>query len=193
MLIETLASSDGQFHVGISENLNSKNLDTNDILKIANSLSDSVLTLQFLNPTMIVNEMHLLSASQNALNAMKGGYMIARSLDVEIAVYASAQHQIGRALDLVGVKAALPTLAVVCIDEDKQKITDCLNKIAERIGESSSPMFPISPQKIKSLMSIYEITELELQQFTDSKDAEERKEALSRCVVSRVSQVSLVS
>lgn len=189
LLIEKLVTKDGELCIGISENKNSRGLDTDKLLEIAKSLSESVLAFQLLNSMMIVDEMHLLSGAQNAVSALKGDYMISRSLDVELVVYVSAQRQIGRALDIMGVNDELSSVGVVCIDEDEKKVRECLMRIAEKVGEEISPMFSPTSEKITSLMQSFGITELEMKQFKDSDDLTSRNQALSKCVVSRVSQV----
>jgi len=189
LLIEKLAIPDGELCIGISENKNSRGLDTDKLLELAKSLSKSVLAFQFFNSMMIVDEMHLLSGAQNAVNALNGDYMISRTLDVELVVYVSAQRQIGRALDIMGVKDELSSVGIVCIDDDEQKIRECLMEIAEKVGEEISPMFSPTAEKISSLMKNFGITELEMKQFKDSEDLATRNQALSKCVVSRVSQV----
>ncbi len=189
LLIEKLVTKDGELCIGISENKNSRGLDTDKLLELAKSLSKSVLAFQFLNSMMIVDEMHLLSGAQNAVNALKGDYMISRTLDVELVVYVSAQRQIGRALDIMGVNDELSSVGVVCIDEDEKKVRECLMRIEEKVGEEISPMFSPTSEKISSLMQNFGITELEMKQFKDSDDLATRNQALSKCVVSRVSQV----
>ena len=189
LLIEKLVTKDGELCIGISENKNSRGLDTDKLLELAKSLSESVLACQFLNSMMIVDEMHLLSGAQNAVNALKGDYMISRTLDVELVVYVSAQRQIGRALDIMGVTDELSSVGVVCIDEDEKKVRECLMGIAEKVGEEISPMFSPTSEKISVLMQNFGITELEMKQFKDSDDLVTRNQALSKCVVSRVSQV----
>ena len=193
LLIEKLVTKDGELCIGISENKNSKSLDTEKLLELAKSLSKSVLAFQFFNSMMIVDEMHLLSGAQNAVNALKGDYMISRALDVELVVYVSAQRQIGRALDIMGVNDKLSSVGVVCIDEDEKKVRECLVKIAEKVGEETAPMFSPTSKKISSLMQNFGITELEMNQFTDSEELADRIQALSKCIVSRVSQVSFGS
>jgi len=189
LLIEKLAIKGGELCIGISENKNSRGLDTDKLLELAKSLSKSVLAFQFFNSMMIVDEMHLLSGAQNAVNALKGDYMISRTLDVELVVYVSAQRQIGRALDIMGVNDELSSVGVVCIDEDEVKVRECLMRISEKVGEEISPMFSPTSEKISALMQNFGITELEMKQFKDSDDLATRNQALSKCVVSRVSQV----
>ena len=193
MTIERLMIKDSELFVGITEIKNTNNLDTDELLKIAKSLSKSVFAFQFFNSLMIVDELHLLSSAQNAVHAMKGEYMISRSLDVELIVYSSAQHQIGIALDTMGVKDNLTSVAVVCIDEDKERVRECLNDALEKVGVQVSSMFSPTAEKISSLMETFGVTELEMKQFTDATDLVSRSQALSKCVVSRVSMVSLAS
>jgi tRNA threonylcarbamoyladenosine modification (KEOPS) complex Cgi121 subunit len=193
LLIEKLAIKDGNIVIGISENKNSKGLDVDALLKIAKSLSKSVLAFQFFNSMMIVDEIHLLSGAQNAINALKGDYMISRTLDVELAVFVSAQHQIGRALEIVGIKDELSSVGVVCIDEDEKKVRECIDVISKQVGEEITPVFKPTSEKIRLLMKNYGISELEMKQFSDSDDILSRNQALSKCVVSRVSQVSIGS
>ena len=193
MILENLTTKDGVLIIGISEVKNSNNLGTNDLLEIAKSFSKSVLAFQFFNSMMIVDEMHLLSSAQNAVYAMNGEYMISRSLDVELVVYSSAQHQIGVALDIMGVKDQLASVAVVCIDKDEKRVRKCLADVLEKVGEEVAPMFSPTAKKISSLMETFDITELEMKQFTDATDLTSRVQALSKCVVSRVSMVSLAS
>jgi len=184
---------DGEIWIGISEIKNTSSLSMDELLEIAKTLSKSVLAFQFFNSLKIVDEMHLLSSAQNAVNAMKGEYMISRSLDVELIVYSSTQHQIGLALDTMGIKDQLASVAIVCIDADEEKIRKCLADVSERVGEEVSPMFSPTSEKISSLMETFGITDLEMKQFTDATDLVSRSKALSKCVVSRVSMVSLAS
>ncbi len=193
LYIEKLVTKDGELCIGISENKNSRVLDTDKLLEVARSLSKSVLAFQFFNSMVIVDEMHLLSGAQNAVNALKGDYMISRALDVELAVFVSAQRQIGRALDIIGINDELSSVAVVCIDEDEKKVREGLVEITEKVGEEIDPMFSATSKKISSLMQIFGITKLEMNQFTVSEELAARIQAISKCVVSRVSQVSLGS
>ena len=96
MLIQKLSCKDDTYCIGISEISNSNELGVNQLLDLSKSYSENALAVQFFNSLMVVNDLHLLSAAQNAINAWSGGYMISRSLDVEIIVYASAQRHDGR-------------------------------------------------------------------------------------------------
>jgi tRNA threonylcarbamoyladenosine modification (KEOPS) complex Cgi121 subunit len=193
VLIEWLKAKDEQFCIGISENVNTNNLNTDELLEIARKLSEPVLAFQFFNSSMIIDELHLLSSAQNAVHAMQGEYMISRGLDVELIVYSSAQHQIGVAIDIMGIKDQLSTLGIVCIDSDEEKVRKCLTEVTSRVGGEVSPMFSPTPEKTISLMGTFNISEEEIKQLIDDDDLASRSRALSKCIVSRVSMVAIGS
>jgi tRNA threonylcarbamoyladenosine modification (KEOPS) complex Cgi121 subunit len=191
MLLDTITWKNEEIYICISEFNNSKRLGKDALLNLANS--KSVLSVQFFNGAMIVDEIHLLSAAQNAFNAWKGNYMKSRNLDVEMAIYASAQHQIGRALELMGVTDKTATVAVIVLGEDKQKVGDIMINFERTIGKEVISPFEMTPEKLETLMAIFSISDSELSLFLDQDDTKSRQRALSKCVVSRISQVATIS
>ncbi len=177
--------------VGLSEIVNSNKLTQDQLLSLAKSMSSDSLIVQLMNGLLIADETHLLSAVQNALNAQNGEYMLSRSLDVEIIVYASAQRQIGRALDELGVKDKLEHIAVVAIGKDKKEVERTLRKLVEEIGSEFSIPFEANNERFDRIREHFGIENKEINTFTESKDILERQKALSRCVVSRISLVAI--
>jgi tRNA threonylcarbamoyladenosine modification (KEOPS) complex Cgi121 subunit len=193
MLFETITWRDEILHSCISEFKNPSHLDSAALVRLAGNQSEKVLAVQFFDSSMIVDEMHLLCAAQNAYNALRGGYMKSRSLDVEIALYASAQHQIGVALELMGISDATKTLNTVVIGKNRQKVEECMAEIKKAIGPEVEPAFVMTEKRLKTLMSAFRISESELTLFIEQDDIRSRQRALSKCVVSRISQVALPS
>lgn len=191
MRIELLNANDIVNVVGISEIHNSNNLKQDELLDLAKSLSSDSLTVQLMNGLLIVDEAHLLSAAQNAVNAQNGKYMLSRTLDVEIIVYASAQRQIGRALDELGVYDRLEHVAVVVIGNDRKSVEQSLKKITMKVGKEFLNPFKGSKERFDRLKAHFDIDEKEICTFTDSDDDLERQKALSKCIVSRVSLVAI--
>lgn len=179
--------------VGVSEIQNSNRLKQDELLSIVRSLSNDSLTVQLMNGLLITDETHLLSAAQNALNAQNGGYMLSRSLDVEIIVYASAQRQIGRALKELGVYDYLEHIAVVAIGVDKETVEQSLKELVRKVGTEFMIPFEASEERFERISEHFKIDEKEVTTFTNSEDVFERQRALSRCVVSRVSLVAFDS
>ncbi len=193
MLLETIEWNDDVLSICITELRNSTHLDRNDLLDLASSMSEKVLAVQFFNSEMIVNEIHLLSAAQNAFNAWKGDYMRSRSLDVEIVIYASAQHQIGRAIELMGINDKTKTIAVITLGEDEKKVQGCMLDLEQAIGTEITPAFEMTVEKLETLMGMFRISESEVSLFLDKDDLKSRQSALAKCLVSRISEIATIS
>lgn len=193
MRIEKLGNDGNGRIIGIAEFHNSTNLKQRELIQIAESLSSEILTVQLLNGLLIADEIHLLSAAQNAINAQQGEYMLSRSLDVEILVFASAQRQIGKAIDALGVYDGLDEIAAVVIGLDEGSVEKVIHDIAKRIGKEIIPSFPIMEERIARIKNHYEISDKEINTVSDTDSLESKMLALSRCLVSRVSLVAFES
>ena len=193
MLLEKLVSEKNAHSIGIAEFRNENGLGKDGLISLAQSRDETLLAIQLLDASRIVDFNHLLSASQNAVNAWYGGYAKARTLDVEIVVYVSAQRQIGRALDSVGISDGLKTIAVVVIGDDDQTVRNCLDSLAVSIGPLIQAPFSANMKRLEMLMDLYDIKQKEIETITTSKESEDIQAALSKCIVSRVSMVALDS
>ena len=193
MRIEQLGNSSNNLVIGITELHNSKHLKQDEMIKLAASMSSDSLTVQLLNGLLIADETHLLSAAQNAINAKQGEYMLSRSLDVEVIVFASAQRQIGRALDALGVFDGLDEIAVVVVGTDTASVEKTIRGLADKIGAETLPSFTATSERIDRIKNHYQISDKEIEAIADSEEIESQQAALSRCVVSRVSLVAFDS
>lgn len=193
LYLEEIFHNDSTFFIGISELKNKFKHTKDQLLKFADSHLDDVIAIQFLDSCLIVDEMHILSASQNAINAWGGEYAISRSLGLEIAVYASTQKQIGKALDSIGVKDGLERIALVVVSKSKQPLIECINTLISEIGEDVVEPFKINNERLTMLMRFYEISIKEIESLTSSKELDKLQDALSRCVRSRISLVAIES
>ena len=189
--IEMLDSNETTIAVGLSEIHNSNKLDQDELLDLAKSLSRPGLTVQLMNAFLITDEAHLLSAAQNAFHAQEGDYMLSRSLDVEVIVYASTQRQIGRALEDLGVFDGIERVAAVVIEKDKGTVERTLKELVQRIGAEATQPFTATEDRFDRILEYFQIDMTEVRTFTDSEDIVELQKALSRCVVSRVSLVAI--
>lgn len=193
MILESLVSRKGSMYVGISELRNSRALDKDKLIDVASAVGESISAVQLFNPAFIVDNHHLLSAAQNAVNAWNGDYAHARSLEVEIAVFASGQHQIGHALDIFGVRDDMANVAVVIVGTDVDRIDACHKALVKQIGEDIEPPFTLDSGKTRAIMDHFGISDEEMNAVSISDNPEEIQRTLSRCVVSRVSDVALES
>ena len=176
--------------IGIAEIQNSKNLTQQELVQLAESMSGNSLNVQFLNALLIADEVHLLSAAQNAINAQNGEYMLSRSLDVEIIVFASTQRQIGRALEALGVHDGIDNVAVVVVGPDSTLVKDAVGEIIKQVGTEVVPSFKATRNRLDQIKHHYQITDKEIDAIEESEATESRMSALARCVASRVALVA---
>jgi tRNA threonylcarbamoyladenosine modification (KEOPS) complex Cgi121 subunit len=191
--IEQLEDENNVEVIGITELHNSNHLKQDELIQLAKSLSSGSLAVQLLNGLLIADETHLLSAVQNAINAKRGDYMLSRSLDVEIIVFASAQRQIGRALDELGVYDGLDEIAAVVVGPDTSVVEDTIRDLTGKIGNEVIPAFAATNERIERIKDHYQINDKEIRAISDSDKIESQLAALSRCLVSRVSLVAFDS
>jgi len=190
-LFEVLDYQDWKCIVAITELQNEHELSKDDFVNLASRLVDGLLIVQFIRPDFIAGAEHLLSASQNALNAWKGEYMISRNLDIEVVLYASAQRQIDDAFQDMGTVDGLETVALVVMGESKKSVNDCISRVQESVGPEISSPFKVTEERFQRVREHFDITDTEIEAITTSKDLQDRYGALIRAVVSRVSMVAL--
>ena len=190
MRIELYEYDDTSQNIGIAEIHNSKNLKQQELVELATSLSKNSLNVQLLNASLIADEVHLLSAAQNAINAEQGEYMLSKSLDVEIIVFASTQRQIGRALDALGVYDGIDNVAVVVVGPDSTSVKNTIGEIIKQVGEEVVPPFKATRNRLDQIKHHYQITDKEIDAIEESEATESRMGALARCVASRVALVA---
>ena len=193
MRIEKIGTENHEKTVGIAEFQNTRELTQNQLIQLVVTLSSDETTIQLLNGLLISDEIHLLSAAENAINAQHGNYMLSRSLDVEIIVFASAQRQIGKAIEALGVYDGLDEVAAVVLGGDAKSVENTIQKLAEKIGQEIIPAFPPTMERIRRIKKQFEISNTEISAISDSESIESQMAALSRCVVSRVSLVAIDS
>jgi len=191
VILETVEYEDELFWAGIAELFNSSHMETDALVKLASEREEDIYAIQFLDSSLIVSVGHLLSAAQNAVNAWKGDYMLTRGLDAEVLVYASTHRQIGRAIENLGVHDGLQSIALVVVGGDKKAVRDVITKMVNKVGEEVKPAFVPDRERLERIMHHYDISEKEVKALTDSEEVEVWAEALSKCVVSRVSMVAL--
>ncbi|MCK4484605.1 MAG: hypothetical protein KAU89_07250 [Candidatus Thorarchaeota archaeon] len=191
MILETVEYEDEIFWAGIAELFNSSHTGKDALIKLASEREEDIYAIQFLDSSLIVSIGHLLSAAQNAVNAWKGDYMLTRGLDAEVLVYASTQRQIGRAIENLGIHDGLQSIALAVVGGDKKAVRDVITKMVNKVGEEVKPAFVPDRERLERIMHHYGINEKEVKALTDSDEVEIWAEALSKCVVSRVSIVAL--
>jgi len=148
--------------------------------------------VQFLDAKLIAGQQHLYFSALNALKAFKRKSNISSSLALEVLLYASAQRQIRKAVDLLGIKQDSSQVAVLAINKHEQGTTDCLKVIAKLMpGERDDAVLELTDEKIENIKKFFGISDLEIEAKLRRKGLE--KEALADLVIEHVALLATQS
>ena len=141
---------------------------------------------QLLDADYIASPKHLLSSAYHALAAFELGENIARSLAMEVLLYASANRQISEALSLLGLKTGMRNVAFVAICETEEEAKRCARLFSDLVGESkvSMEVLEVTPSKASLIKEAFDIGDDEVLVLTSMGINEE--EALVEIVLERV-------
>jgi KEOPS complex subunit Cgi121 len=168
-----------------------KNINAGNAKKLLETIQREKLTdvsVQFFNADLVATWEHLHFALLNALTAFKTQRNVSKSLAVEIMLYASAQRQIRKAIDLVGVKAGCGDVAVVIVGEKPDSVEASISEISRFLGKNPDEhVLELSTSKALAIRRAFTITEMELAVVTKKGDGEQ---ALVDLVIERMALLS---
>jgi KEOPS complex subunit Cgi121 len=144
--------------------------------------------VQFFNAELVATWQHLYFAVLNALLAFKNERKISKSVAMETMLYASAQRQIRKAIDLMGVKCSSANVAVVVIGESAESVESFLSEVSKRVGEKTDDgVLELSKEKVQGIREAFGITETEVETVMEKDNGED---ALVDLVIERVALLS---
>jgi len=130
--------------------------------------------VQFFDAKLIASQQHLYFAALNALNAFEKNLNISSSLAVEVLLYASAQRQIRKAVDMLGIKPYSSQVAVLVIAETEQEVDKGLETVSELMpSERDDDVLELTDEKFEDIKALFGFPDLEL-------EAKLRREGLER-------------
>jgi len=164
-----------------------RNVEVNDINGFFNVIRKKVkgANVQFFDARLIAGWKHLYFAVLNALNAFKNKTNISNSVAVETLLYASAQRQINKAVELLGIKPESSQVAVLVIAETRQKTATILETVSKlMLGKRDDSVIELTNEKVNGVKRLFGISDLELEAKLEKKGFE--KEALLNLVIEHV-------
>ncbi|MDD1775408.1 MAG: KEOPS complex subunit Cgi121 [Methanobacterium sp.] len=129
--------------------------DVSTFIRQIDSLTSDPGVIQLLDADGVAGEEHVNHAVHQAVNSFKRKDNIANDLGLEICVRASAQRQISKALELLGLKKGYNNICAVLVDCDK----DTVNELQSYMGEINNKI--LEPD-ITSLKEIYNVSDEEM-------------------------------
>jgi tRNA threonylcarbamoyladenosine modification (KEOPS) complex Cgi121 subunit len=159
-----------------------------ELLKTIRGGKQANVSVQFFIADVIATWEHLYFAVLDALMAFRTKRNISNSLAVEVMLYASAQRQIKKAIDLVGVTAGCADIAVVVVGESQAVVESALAAISRHFGtEPNEHVLDLTPAKTQNIRKVFAISENELAVVTKQGNAER---ALVDLVIERMALLS---
>jgi len=137
--------------------------DLNSFLdQIKNRIPPNV-SVQFFDAERVAGWQHLFFAAYNALLSMKQKRAISKSLSMEILLYASAQHQIKRATEIIGITSKSSRIAVIIVNSKASRAKQALSAISQHVKVlPDESVLELDTRKIGTIRKTFRITDNEL-------------------------------
>ena len=140
--------------------------------------------VQFFDAELVATWQHLYFAVLNALLAFKNERNISKSVAMEAMLYASAQRQIRKAIDFMGVKCASANVAVVIIGENAESVEALMSAVSKRVGKKpDDAVLKLLDEKVQGIREAFGVTETELETVMEKSNGEQ---ALVNLVIERM-------
>jgi len=146
--------------------------------------------VQFFDAELVAGWEHLYFAVLNALKAFENRLNISNNLAVEILLYASAQRQIKKAVELLGIKPSSSRVAVVILAETEAKskeISETVSHITS--GKRDDSVLELISEKFDGIRRLFCISESELNAKLARKGME--RKALTDLVIEHVALLAI--
>ena len=141
--------------------------------------------VQFFDAKNVAGPQHLYFAALHALAAFENNTNISNSLSVEALLYASAQRQIKKAVQMLGIKQDSSELATLIITEKRNETDPSLKKVSETVpGERDDTVVELTEKKVENLKKVFSISDLEFEAKLTKEGLE--KEALTDLIIERM-------
>lgn len=161
---------------------------TDEFLKIIHKEKQLNVEIQFFDAQFVATWQHLYFAVLGAVIAFKNRENIAKNLEMETMLYASAQHQIQKAIEFMGIKDDSSNIAVVVIGERLEDLKTALSIISSLLhAQPDETVLELSKGKMKIIQKAFEISDRELKTIMKKNGLEQ---ALTDLVIERTALLS---
>jgi len=158
--------------------------DVNHLFNLVREKAPEV-EIQFFDPRLIAGWEHLYFAALNALKAFESKLNISNSLAIETLLYACAQRQISKAIDLLGIKPESSQIAVLVIAQTPREVNSGLETVSKLVsGERDDSILELTDEKTEGIKRLFAISDLEMESKLKRKGLE--REALVDLVIEHV-------
>jgi len=144
----------------------------------------SGLEIQIFDAKGIATWQHLYFAVLDALVAFENRANLSRSLAMEVMLYASAQRQIRKATEMLGIKPESTKMAIVIVGQEAEDLEPAALLISDQTkAERDEEVLELTDEKMAHIRRIFEITSEELRAVMKAGNV---KKALVDLVIERM-------
>jgi tRNA threonylcarbamoyladenosine modification (KEOPS) complex Cgi121 subunit len=162
--------------------------DAEEFVKATRKETPQSVWVQFFDAELVATWQHLYFAVLNALLAFKNERNISKSVAMEAMLYASAQRQIRKALQFIGVKRDSANVAVVIVGESPGSVKAVFSAVSKRVDEEpDDAVLEVSKEKARGIREAFGITETELETVTEKNNG---NHVLVNLVIERMALLS---
>lgn len=178
-----------QKYVAIAGFRNVEVTDAKRFLKLINEGKQPDIQVQLFDAECVATWQHLYYAVLNALTAFKNGVNISKTLAMETMVYASAQGQIRKVADLVGIRCGSVEIAIVAIGERYELLESALQRIPRLINaKRDDTALELTGEKISNIRRLFQISDVELETIMNRRSL---KEAIVDLIIERMALLQI--
>jgi len=171
-------------HVAIAGFSDVKIKDIEEFFQAINKEKQPNIEIQFFDANLVASWQHPYFAVLNALTAFKNKVNISKSLAMETMLYASAQRQIRRATQLVGIKQDSSNIAAIIIGEEPEAVESALSIVSKYVkAKHDDTILELSEKKKKIIQKAFGISNLEISTVAEKNDF---TKALTDLVIERM-------
>jgi KEOPS complex subunit Cgi121 len=174
--------SEFKVYAAISGFENAKIGDVNCLISSVRKELNDVDAVQFFDARLIATWQHIYFAALNALTALKNKANISNNLAMETLLYASAQRQIKKATEMMGVKSTTKDVAVLVVAKNQETAENAMKTVQKLIsGKLNEDIIEINQDKFDRIRRFFQISDREFAAKLEKKELE--KETLVDLVI----------
>jgi tRNA threonylcarbamoyladenosine modification (KEOPS) complex Cgi121 subunit len=119
--------------------------------------------IQFFDPSVIATWQHLFFAIVNAQLSFENEKNISKSIEMETLLYASAQHQINKAINKIGIKDDSSDIAIVIVANKEKQIDESLLLISRYLEKGpDDSILEFSSKKYEKISTEFHVSKNEI-------------------------------
>jgi tRNA threonylcarbamoyladenosine modification (KEOPS) complex Cgi121 subunit len=147
--------------------------DVENFVKAGREATLQKVSIQFFDADLVATWQHLYFAVLNALLAFRNERNISNTVAMEIMLYASAQRQIRKALQLIGVKTFSTNVAAAIIGTNPDSVKASLSGVSKLVGaEPDETVLELTRGKTRNICKAFGISGEELEVVTKKDTAQ---------------------